>query len=138
MAATVGFRAIGAGDPQIRVESIDGRNLRNGRIDVPHGARVNNQAIPRVTALLNPSPNPFNPSTTLYFSVAERGRVELAVYSAGGRKVRTLLAEVREPGLHQQVWNGTDDRGNRVASGKYFVRFTAGNVVSSRALVMVK
>jgi hypothetical protein len=71
-------------------------------------------------------PNPFNPTTTIGYSLAADGHAFLAVYDVAGRLVRTLVDEIRPAGRHAVVWNGTDDSGRDVATGLYFVRYTAG------------
>ncbi|MCK4512059.1 T9SS type A sorting domain-containing protein, partial [bacterium] len=67
-------------------------------------------------------PNPFNPSTTIAYSLAGHSRVTIRVYDLSGRVVRTLVNGEAEPGEHVIVWNGTTDSGERAASGVYFVK----------------
>jgi uncharacterized membrane protein len=84
-------------------------------------------------------PNPFNPSTTIRFEVAERGRVTLRIYNVSGQLVRTLLDDVVEPGVeHLTNWNGRDDRGRAVASGVYFVRLDAAGFAETRKMVLLR
>ena len=78
----------------------------------------------QVTALLQNSPNPFNPMTNIAFSVAQRSRVAIAIYDVGGRRVATLIDEEMEPGVFSVSWDGRDEYGREVASGTYFVRMT--------------
>ena len=87
-------------------------------------------------------PNPFNPSTTIEFSLAEESRVNLRVFDCAGRVIRTLADTEFEAGPHAAVWDGTTDAGRRAASGVYFVRIeTAGRTGAFRAtrkLVLLK
>ncbi len=83
-------------------------------------------------------PNPFNPSTAFRFSLAEPGRVSLAIYDVSGRRVRKLIEGALPTGEHEIVWDGRDDRGGKSASGVYFSRFIAGDVFAERKLVMLK
>jgi flagellar hook assembly protein FlgD len=85
-------------------------------------------------------PNPFNPTTTISYSIAERGHVTLQVYDASGHLVRTLIDEEQAPqaGGFTKVWNGQDDKGQRVASGVYFFRLSAGNRTLTKKLVVLK
>ncbi len=83
-------------------------------------------------------PNPFNPSTKIAFSMASGGKLELRVYDISGRLQRTLWDGHHEPGHHELEWDGTDERGHRLASGVYFLRFAAGDVVEERKLVLLK
>jgi hypothetical protein len=68
------------------------------------------------------TPNPFFRGSTVSFSLAERGLVDLAVYDLGGRRVRSLASGVVAAGAHRVEWSGADDRGRPVAAGVYFVR----------------
>jgi hypothetical protein len=65
-------------------------------------------------------PNPFNPETTISFSLPEDGNVEISIYNIKGQKVRTVLSETRENGKYSVVWSGDDDKGRKVSSGVYF------------------
>lgn len=67
-------------------------------------------------------PNPFNPETTISFSVPVSGPTTLKVYNLKGQVIRTLVNDAREAGRHSVVWNGKDDNGNSVSSGMYFFR----------------
>lgn len=100
-------------------------------------------SLPRAGAvsLAQNVPNPFNPSTTVSFTVAqEAGTVQarLAVYDLRGALVRTLLDGTVEPGTHRLEWDGRDSRGRRAASGVYFLRLSAGGETRVRKMVMIK
>jgi hypothetical protein len=82
---------------------------------------------PRATALRSAFPNPFNPSTLIRFEIARPCRAELRIYDLRGALVRTLFAGRAEPGGHERVWRGDDDRGRRRASGIYLCRLTTGD-----------
>ena len=76
--------------------------------------------------LLAPYPNPFNPATSLRFSLDAGGPVTLRVYDVGGRLVRTLLADVPlAAGEHAAAWDGRDGSGRTVAAGVYVCRLEA-------------
>jgi hypothetical protein len=87
-------------------------------------------------------PNPFEPVTTIDFSLAAGGRVTVRVYDAAGRVVRTLVDAPLDAGPHTIVWDGTTDGGTRAASGVYFVRMRSANLEGSfartRKLVLLK
>ncbi|MEA2063413.1 MAG: FlgD immunoglobulin-like domain containing protein [Gemmatimonadota bacterium] len=104
------------------------------------GDQVSQPSLPRAFALEQNTPNPFNPSTTIEFSVPE-GRmiqVSLDVYDLRGRLVRSLVADTREPGTYNVHWDGTDKSGRRVASGVYFYRIKAGTFVQTRKMIILK
>ncbi len=98
--------------------------------------------LPRAgTAELAPnSPNPFNPSTTISFSVGgERSLpARLAVYDIRGALVRTLLDELVEPGTRRLEWDGRDGYGRRLSSGVYFLRLNAGSYSGVRKMILLK
>jgi len=83
-------------------------------------------------------PNPFNPITTIRYTLFAREHVTLTVYDAAGRLVRRLVNETRDSGVHDVVWDGRDGRGAAEASGVYFYRLTAGSHVESRKMVLLK
>ncbi len=71
-------------------------------------------------------PNPFNPRTTIRFSLDRAQRVRLSVHDGEGARIATLLDGACSPGPHDVVWDGRDGRGVEVASGVYVVRLEAG------------
>ncbi|HPF69054.1 MAG TPA: FlgD immunoglobulin-like domain containing protein [Candidatus Krumholzibacteria bacterium] len=89
-------------------------------------------------ALAQNRPNPFNPSTSVDFTLDRSTAVNLRVYDAAGRLVRTLVSEVRPAGRHTATWDGRDDAGRRVASGAYVCRLEAGLSVRAVRMTMLK
>ncbi len=85
-------------------------------------------------------PNPFNPSTTIRYSVGGSAPafVTLVVYDMLGRKVRTLIAEIKTRGEYLVEWDGRDDMGRAVASGSYVYRLTAGPTTLSKLMVLAR
>lgn len=83
-------------------------------------------------------PNPFNPTTTIAFSLPETRHVSLTVFSADGRPVQTLVSKTLPAGPHEIEWNGRDARGHTVASGVYFYRLQAGSFWRTRKMVLLK
>ncbi len=110
-------------------------DLDRGYVVIPEVVAI---VAPRVTRADRPFPNPFNPSTTVSFQVAEPSHVALRVYSADGRHVRTLADDVMNPGYYQLVWDGRDDSGRQLASGVYFYRFKAGAYTARHKMVLLK
>ncbi len=94
---------------------------------------------PRSARLLPNVPNPFNPRTEIIFRTGLRGRVELDIYDTRGRRVACLVdAEELDAGEHSITWNGTDDRGRRVASGVYLVRLITGDQAAQRKVLLAR
>ncbi|MCC7262050.1 MAG: carboxypeptidase regulatory-like domain-containing protein [Candidatus Latescibacteria bacterium] len=83
-------------------------------------------------------PNPFNPTTTIRFSLPQAGEAELAIYNLLGQRVATLVRGVQEAGSHVLQWNGRDDQGRELASGVYFYRLQAGAQVETRKLLLLR
>ncbi len=90
------------------------------------------------TSLAQNVPNPFNPATTIHFTLADRSRATVDVFDAGGRWLRTLLDEERAAGAQQVRWDGRDAHGDAVSSGVYFYRLTAGGVSQAKKMVLLK
>jgi len=93
---------------------------------------------PVLTELHGNHPNPFNPNTTIEYTVGEAGRVRLEVFDAAGRHVRTLVDRTEARGNHRVTFDGLDANGERVASGVYLYRLEAGNVSRTRKMVLLK
>ncbi|MCD4731567.1 MAG: T9SS type A sorting domain-containing protein [Bacteroidales bacterium] len=97
-----------------------------------------NPTVPDVYALEQNHPNPFNPVTTINFSIAKSAKVELVVYNTLGQKVITLLNEDRTSGLYSVVWNGLNKAGHKVASGIYYYELKSGDFCSIKKMLLVK
>ncbi len=96
------------------------------------------ESSPAATKLLANYPNPFNPKTTISFHLADPGRVQLAVFDVQGRLVKKLLDEEKLSGPHVIEWNGTDERGERVASGVYLAKFVAQEHEQTQKMILMK
>jgi hypothetical protein len=83
-------------------------------------------------------PNPFNPSTTISFSMAAPADAKLAIYDAKGALVRTLVEGVMSEGQHRVRWNGTNESGSRVATGVYFYRIVADKKSSTKKMLLLR
>jgi hypothetical protein len=83
--------------------------------------------------LLPNYPNPFNPSTNIKYKIASESKVSLTVYDVLGRRVRTLVNEVQEPGVYTQTFDARS-----LSSGTYFIRIQADNFNSVRQMTLIK
>jgi predicted GH43/DUF377 family glycosyl hydrolase len=115
------------------------------RIDVSDedGSRTLFQTEPVATPVLTLAirrvlPNPFNPQTSIEYSIDEAGAVTLAIYDASGRLVRALVDKPQDAGRYTASWDGTNDTGSRVASGVYFVRLESAGRVRTQKVVLAK
>ncbi len=83
-------------------------------------------------------PNPFNPSTTIAFSIPETGRVRVSVYNVKGEKIKDLLNTEMTRGNHRLVWDGKDTNNRNVASGIYFIKLESVGKTSIRKAMLMK
>jgi hypothetical protein len=103
------------------------------------GAEPSVEILPTAFGLESAYPNPFNPETTIPYSVDQLMDVELVIYNALGQKVRTLVSECMLPGSYSVVWNGTDRFGNPVGSGVYYCRLLGSHgKTSAQRLMLVR
>lgn len=83
-------------------------------------------------------PNPFNPETTVQYTVTARIHVSVIVYDVRGQPVRTLINAVHSTGVYTAAWDGCDERGNPVGSGVYFVRLKSPAGTRSYKMTLLK
>jgi len=93
--------------------------------------------IPRFQLLQN-RPNPFNPATTIEYTLATGSLVKLDIYNLRGRLVRELVNARQEPGRYCVLWDGRDGAGRTLASGAYVYRLEAGSSLSIKRMLLVK
>ena len=94
--------------------------------------------VPSAFALEQNYPNPFNPQTKIEFEIPTASRVSLKVYNSLGEEVVTLVDNVMNAGTHAVEWNGKNRFNSTVASGVYFYRLTADNLVQTKKMLLVK
>jgi hypothetical protein len=100
-------------------------------------------AIPEQTELLANYPNPFNPETWIPYRLAKDAFVTLTIYNTRGTVVRTIQVGHQPAAVYESrdkaiYWDGRNNSGERVASGIYFYRFTAGDYTATRKMVILK
>ena len=95
-------------------------------------------AVPLWTVLEPNTPNPFNPTTEIRFSLDRAGPVRLTIYDGTGRVVRTLLSGPAGAGGNSIVWDGRDNDGRDAASGVYFYRLDTETRSLSRKMNLVR
>jgi len=109
-------------------------------VDLGQGLTIGDEDIGLVKgfALYPNYPNPFNPETRIRFQLPQKFGVELVVYDMLGQRVRTLVTEIMDAGLHQVTWDGLNDDGNEVASGMYIYRIKAGGYFANQKMLLVR
>ncbi len=94
---------------------------------------------PLITKLNGNYPNPFNPTTTISFSVAQTSSfVNVEIFNIKGQRVKQLVNEVLPAGRHIAIWNGKDDNGKHAASGIYFYQMKSGDFQQSKKMLLLK
>jgi hypothetical protein len=83
-------------------------------------------------------PNPFNSSTVITYELKEEARVSLRIYSTAGELVRTLAEGVQPAGSHALEWNAKDELGLNVRTGIYICKLSAGNVLETKKMILVR
>ena len=121
-------------------EAIGGELSLRGGFWAPGAAStaVPGDETPRITRLLAPVPNPFNPKTALSFDLAADGQVSLRVYGVDGRLLRVLVDEPLAAGPHSLFWDGRNGAGVELASGIYFIQMRAPGFAAVRKAVLVR
>lgn len=83
-------------------------------------------------------PNPFNPSTTIVYELANDGDITLDIFNIKGQKVITLINDFKNKGKNKVIWNAEDDHHNSCSSGIYFVRMRTKNTVQTHKIILMK
>ncbi|MHB2153789.1 WD40/YVTN/BNR-like repeat-containing protein [Calditrichota bacterium GD2] len=101
---------------------------------------IANQTQPVKFALFNNYPNPFNPQTTISFTLDKNGPVTLKIFNSAGQLVRTLIEQENlfKGNVYRYVWHGRNDRGNPVASGVYYYRLQTENHTVVKKMVLMR
>lgn len=123
---------------QIGVTDDGGNESQPGEPGSVTGVGPDGSDVPSRFALEGNVPNPFNPSTVIAFDVPRPGHVELVIFDASGRRVRTLRDERMEEGTYSVTWDGRDDGGREVGSGIYIYRLMADGFSRSRKMALVR
>ena len=84
------------------------------------------------------APNPFNPNTTITYTVQEDGPVSVKVYNTQGRLIRTLYEGQSAKGTHQIVWDGRNSAGEIVSSGLYLYKVNADGKIYTERMTLMK
>jgi hypothetical protein len=102
------------------------------------GSSVVDKIVPFMTTLNN-FPNPFNPVTSVNYSIVEPGEVNISVFNIKGQKITTLVNEYKELGNHSVIWQGVDSNGDAASSGIYFYKLNVnGESKQIRKCILMK
>ena len=110
---------------------------KSGRWEYSVRVHVNTD-LPSSYELFENYPNPFNPVTTIRYSLKEYIHAKLIIYNSLGQQVRTLVDSPRNAGVHSVKWDGKDDFGSPVSSGVYVYTLHAGGFAKTMKMLLVQ
>jgi len=96
------------------------------------------RANPAESKIIGNYPNPFNPSTTISYSLVNDGWVSLKIFNTLGQEVTTLVNQYQTAGTFSSTWDGTNSAGAHVSSGIYLYRLVTGDVVQTQRMLLMK
>ncbi len=99
--------------------------------------KQNNQTIINFKLFQN-YPNPFNPSTVINYQVSKPVFVRIEIYDINGKLIKTIVNRKHVSGKYKTIWNGKNKQGHNVASGVYFYRFKAGDMVLNKKMLLLR
>ncbi|MCD4650397.1 MAG: T9SS type A sorting domain-containing protein [Candidatus Cloacimonetes bacterium] len=99
---------------------------------------IEKEKLPLPTQYLTCYPNPFNPKTTLEFTLTEPAQTELSVYNIKGQLVKSLITQRLQSGVHKVSWDGQDNSGHPSSSGVYFFKLSYGNEIAIKKATLLK
>ena len=102
------------------------------------GIDKNNMKVPTSFMLYQNHPNPFNPTTTISYSLPEQSMVKLTVFDIQGREIRELQDAFKPAGHYKVQWNGLDQSDSPVSTGVYFCRLSAGSYSQTIKMVLLR
>ncbi len=104
--------------------------------DIDYDSQI---SAPKIAMLHNNYPNPFNPITTISFSLADNvENAKIEIFNIKGQKIKTLVNSYLEKGTHNVVWNGKDKNGKKVVSGLYFYKLTTGKETAVKKMLLLR
>jgi len=136
---------INAGNPDSSYNDSDGTRNDMGATGGPLGwdpptDTDDHEITPLVKSTLSVYPNPFNPSTTISFTLVKDFDeiTEINIYNLKGQRVKQLISKHLSADQHSVVWNGTDSNNKQVSNGVYFVRLKSGSINLNKKILLLK
>ena len=119
------------------VQAID-HSFKASRFTTTERTNSINEPTPLTTKLITNYPNPFNPTTSISYSLAKDSDVEISIYNMKGQLVKTLVKAKQEAGNHVTTWNGRNSDNNAVSSGLYFYKMKTNSYTKVNKMLMLK
>ncbi|MCI0512846.1 choice-of-anchor D domain-containing protein [candidate division KSB1 bacterium] len=108
----------------------------------PQPPFIQNEALPLLTPIQNEIsynyPNPFNPATTIKYTLSKTSFTGVYVYNSIGQRIRTLSEATQPIGIYEVVWDGRNELGELVPSGIYFYQITTADFVETKKMMLLK
>ena len=118
---------------------LDGGELKYAALDIDfYYVSEEEEEVPQPQITMYNHPNPFNPTTTISFSLPNNSNVELSIYNIKGQRVKQLISDQLSAGEHSVVWDGTDNNNIPVTSGIYFHKLKVSNFQKVRKMILLK
>jgi len=97
-----------------------------------------NSNLPKDIELNQNFPNPFNPTTTIKYSINQNGKVKIVIFDILGRQVRSLVNENNSIGQYSVLWDGRNDAGKVVQSGQYYYTVEMDDITKTKKMILIK
>jgi hypothetical protein len=107
-------------------------------VNVTGGTGINNDIVNSKAVLYQNIPNPFNPETSIKFSLVQSGHSLLEIYNIKGQLIKTLVNNDLVAGEHSFIWNGKNEKGDQVASGIYLYNLRTQDISIQKKAILLK
>ncbi|MDI6841005.1 MAG: C25 family cysteine peptidase, partial [bacterium] len=94
--------------------------------------------LPKVFAIHQNLPNPFNKATAIRYELPVRSKVSIKIYDITGSLVRILVDGIHRAGYYMVTWDGRDDVGKKLAAGVYFYQINAADFISIKKAILIR
>ena len=99
---------------------------------------ISDDIIPDKVSLYQNYPNPFNPFTNIEYEISNKTFVRVTIYDITGNLVRNMVSQYQTSGRKSVRWNGSNNKGQPVASGVYFYSIRAGDIIKTNKMSLIK
>ena len=120
------------------IETIAGGQFINGSEQDHKLSNGFEAELPTEFTLEKAYPNPFNPTTTIRYSIPTPTPVDVAIYDMTGRLVSDHKIRENAPGSYEFTWQGNDSHGQQISTGMYLVTMRAGEHFQKQKVTYLK
>src|SRR5690554_3320796 len=122
----------------VGIFSVGETNTLELEVEITTSVEEDEAVIPLTTRLQGNYPNPFNPETTISYSIEQEGMATIEIYNINGQLVRTLVRSHHTPGEYSVIWTGEDNQDRKLRSGVYLYRMKSGKYTSTKKMLILK